>query len=179
MIARKRAGQNLLIQPDEYAKLLGITPQIASYNLQYLIDRGLVKGSSTGVLGTTNRFVMVYDITPRGIDVIEVVQREKLAINVNIFGSMIGSQLAIGDNIAQSQTGNINNFGDLRQFLGKTLNKDQMSELSPIIDELEVEVKSGGIKPSTLNRVKDVVTKYGPLAASVGYAIAKAIGLAP
>ena len=64
---REEAGQEILVRPSEYANLLGICEALAEFNIQYLIDAGLVKGQSRGSLGTTKRWSFVTGLTSFGV----------------------------------------------------------------------------------------------------------------
>lgn len=98
---RKRNGKELLISPEQYASLLGITPELASFNIQYLLDKGLVEGQAIGSIGTTKKIVMVTDISSLGVEVVEGQgsSRAGYAINFNTINidSAKDSQIAGGN----------------------------------------------------------------------------------
>lgn len=99
---RKREGKELVTSPEQYAAILGITPELANFNIQYLISKGLVEGKALGTLGTTRKFVLMTDISALGIEAVEGQghSREGYAINfsiINIGGSISNSQVAGGN----------------------------------------------------------------------------------
>src|SRR5438309_1632670 len=76
-------GLQILHFPLEYAKLLGIPEELAFFNLRYLIKNRLLEGhvEPAGGLGEVIR---VTAISPRGIETVEGMGREGLAVNFNI-----------------------------------------------------------------------------------------------
>jgi predicted nucleic-acid-binding Zn-ribbon protein len=106
MYNRKREGKDILVNPGDYATLLGITPELAAFNLQYLIDKGLVEGQAQGTIGTTRKFVLVSDLTAAGIEAVEGHSRQNYAINFTIIdnkGTISNTQIAGGNVGTQSQ----------------------------------------------------------------------------
>jgi hypothetical protein len=103
----KRAGEELLTQPDQYAKLTGAPQEQVNFDMQYLIDKGLVKGQTPGSLGSTKKYVFITDITAAGVEAVEGRNRERYAVKfnvININAPVTGSQIAGGDVQSQVQT---------------------------------------------------------------------------
>lgn len=166
--------------PEEYASALGIDVSVASFNLQYLLEAGLVEGQAIGSLGTTRKFVSVSGLTASGIDAVEGRYGRELAINysiINVSAPVTGSQLAVGHQINQSQSVSINDFNELYNYVNTKLDKSQREALRPILEELEAEVRNDSVKPSTLKKVRETIKTWEPIAIPIIEALAKLIGL--
>src|SRR5437867_1608419 len=99
-----RRGEPILQAAAEYAKLLGISDALATFNIKYLLEKELLQGkvewSQIGDL------VTVTGISPRGIDAIDGVGREAYAVNfnlINVEAPVTNSQFSIGNVDSPSQ----------------------------------------------------------------------------
>jgi hypothetical protein len=95
---RGMKGQRPLSTPAEYARLLGITEDVAFFNLRYLIKSGLLEGpiENAGQLGEV---ITVTAITPRGIRQVEGTEARDPGVNFTIIvitGPVNNSQVSIG-----------------------------------------------------------------------------------
>ena len=117
---REEAGQEILVRPSEYANLLGISEALAEFNIQYLIDAGLVKGQSRGSLGTTKRWSFVTGLTSFGVAAVERQTGQDLAVNfsiINLSTEVTQSQIAVGSGITQTQSVDLNTLHDVTAYL--------------------------------------------------------------
>jgi formate dehydrogenase assembly factor FdhD len=165
---RKQVGQTILSTVSEYAKLLNIPGDLANFNLQYLVNAGLISGYSSGF---GSNWVYITDITSFGIEAVEGGAQENLAVNfsiININAPVTQSQVASGTAITQTQSINIATPAELEQYLKQHFQgRQEIEELKVILKELEQQHKVDVVKPSTLKRVNDIVSALGPTAAVV------------
>lgn len=145
LYTRKRGGQELLTSPMQYAKLLGISEEVANFNIQYLISKGLVDGQVIPVTGTTKKFVSVNDIGSAGIEAVEGHHREDYAVNFNsiTFNAPVSdSQIAGGDVGSQNQR-----KVDARGSKGTTVQSGERKgvDLAPYADEDAGHIRLGRI----------------------------------
>jgi hypothetical protein len=161
---RKRAGMEIRTTPKQYADFLGISEDVANFNIQYLIDAGLVKGESVGSLGTTKKFSFLYDLTSFGVEAVEEegLARQGLAVNfnlVNVNAPVKESQIAAGGNI--HQTLNINTMQDLQKYLDQNFPPEKTKDLKNQMLEVESQIKAGSVKTDTLSKVREAITSLG------------------
>jgi hypothetical protein len=167
---KKQLGAEILTKPSEYAKLLAISEELAEFNIEYLIDSNLVKGQSTGSIGTTKKWSHLLGLTSFGIEAVEGRARGNLAVNFNIInvnGPVSGGQIASGGIITQNQTTTVNSLKDLEDYLDRIVSKDQTATIKEELRLLEKEKGKDLLRPSRLNRVKEMATRLGPPAAEV------------
>jgi hypothetical protein len=182
MYRRKEKGEEILTTPSEYASLLGISETEANFNLEYLLSSGLVKGQAIPSPNSTKKITRVFDMTAHGIEAVEGRYGSNLAINyssININGPVEGSQIAAGPQVNQSQSVAINEFGELYRYLDTKLDKWQREALKPVLEELKDQVKRHSIKRSTLKRISEIVSKWGPVAYPIVEAVEKLTGMKP
>jgi hypothetical protein len=177
---RKQKGLEIMTRPQEYADLLTIPVELAEFNIEYLIDRGLVHGQSTGSIGTTKKRSFVTDLTSYGVEAVEGLARQDLAVNfsiISIAGPVTQSQISVGSRITQTQMP-VNTFQDLYSYLDRSFNEAEVRELKGQLQELEEQVKADVIKPSTLTRIAEMIERLGPAALTLMKIVQKLIGLA-
>ncbi len=63
----KRSGKAIQMSPHYYATLLGISDELASFNIDYLIQTGLLRGFVEQTTASTPKRVFVTDITASGV----------------------------------------------------------------------------------------------------------------
>lgn len=167
---RKRAGLEIRTTPEQYAKLLGITEAVANFNIQYLIDAGLVKGQSIGSLGTTKKFSFLHDLTSFGVESVEGLAGRQLAVNysiINISAPVTQSQIAAGTRIEQTQSVNISTVQDLERYLDQHFHSPEVDTLKSQLRELDAQIRADSVKPSTLQKIRDIAMTLGPAAMTV------------
>ena len=178
---RKQKGMEILTSPSQYADLLAISKDLASFNIQYLIDSGLLYGEHAGSLGTTRKELIVSDITRFGVDAVEGRSGQNLAVNykiININAPITQSQVAVGEKISQEQQINVCTLDDLEHYLDSNFESREVSELKSELQELKRQIESDRIRPTTLSKLKDLAAKLGPTAAIIVLeAIKKVLGL--
>lgn len=170
LYVRRQAGQEIPVQPHEYARLLGLPEDKVAFNIQYLIDVGLVKGGSSGSLGTTKRWYYVTDLTARGIDAVEGRSRTGFAVNFNIINvnaPVSGGQIASGGVVTQNQAITVNSLKELEEYLDRFLSRNQTAAIKDELRQLEKDKSQDIIRPSRLNKIKELATILGPPAAQV------------
>lgn len=179
MYQRKREGREILTSPSQYADLLSMSPEVVSFDLEYLLEKGLVEGNAISVLGTTKKVVMVHNITAYGIDAVEGRHREQLEINFNVVNvaAPVTGQIAAGGNIVQTQSVTINNITELHQYVERTLTPDQAKTLGSLLEEFESQVRNDSVKPSTLKRIGSLLAAYGPVAVPIVDFITRLLGV--
>lgn len=171
----------ILTSPQQYAKLLDTPEELANFNMQYLIDRGLVRGKALGSLGTTKKDSFVHDLTSFGVEAVEgQAERQDLAVNfsiINVNAPVTASQIAIGGKINQTYLGSIRTFDDLHRYLDQNFEPGQIEALKTQLRELEEQIKAESVKPGTLSKIKDTVQNLGPAATIVMEVIQKILSL--
>ncbi|GEM_PF-987743 len=179
MYKRKREGREILNSPVQYAELLSVSPEVASFDLEYLLQKGLVQGEAISTLGTTKKIVMVHNITAYGMEAVEGRRREQLEINFNVVNvtAPFTGQIAAGENIVQTQSVTINSFAELHQYVERALTPDQAKTLRPLLEEVESQVGNDSVKPSTLRRIGSLLATYGPVAVPIADFIARLLGV--
>lgn len=176
---RKKKGEEVFTRPEQYADLLGVPRETTSFDLEYLINKGLVKGNIVGGLGTTKKYSMVYDITSDGVDAVEGQHREQYEVNFNLVnvGGDLSGQVAMGTNISQKQESNIGSFEDLYLFAEQNLRNEELKKLKPLLEEVEEQFKSETVKPSTLKQISSLLVTYGPIGVTIIRILGKLLGL--
>lgn len=167
---RKQQGLEILTRPDKYAEFLGIPRDLANFNMQYLIEAGLVKGRLTSSMGTTKKDAFLFDLTNLGMDAVEGKNGQEFSINykiININAPVNQPQISIGNNVQQKQTININTFEEFDRYLDSNFRSDEVSELKKQIIELQRQIKEGNIKTSTFEKIKDYAGKLGPIVVEI------------
>lgn len=162
--SRKRAGMEIRTNPQQYAQFLNIPEELANFNIQYLIDAGLVRGKSSGSLGTTKRYSFLNDLTSFGIEAVEGRRGQDLAVNysiININAPVSQSQIAAGSAIEQTQSLSINTLRELERYLDEHFQAGQIESLKNQLRELDAQIKAESVKPSTLEKIRDTVVSLG------------------
>jgi len=177
--ARKRSGEETVGNAAHFSKLLGIDESLANFNLQYLVESGLLQGEVIASIGTTKKIVLVWDLTPFGIEAVEGRAGQRLAINYNIINvnaPVNQSNFAAGAGISQAVSISMSSFEELLNYIDEKLDKSQSAILKPLVEELEAEVKADYVKPSLLRKIGETVKMYGPIALPIIDAITKLTG---
>ena len=102
--SKSRRGVPILHFPTEYAKLLGISDPLATFNMKYLLDKGLLTGHAEWT--QVGDLVNATGISPKGIDAIDGVGRDGYAVNFSIFNvnaPVNNSQFSVGNSGSPSQ----------------------------------------------------------------------------
>jgi len=162
--SRKRAGMEIRTNPQQYAQFLNIPEELANFNIQYLIDAGLVRGKSSGSLGTTKRNSFLHDLTSFGVEAVEGRTGQDLAVNyriININAPVSQSQIAAGSAIEQTQSLSINTLQELERYLDEHFQAGQIENLKNQLRELDAQIKAESVKPSTLQKIRDTVMNLG------------------
>ena len=162
--SRKRAGMEIRTNPQQYAQFLNIPEELANFNIQYLIDAGLVRGKSSGSLGTTKRNSFLHDLTSFGVEAVEGRRGQDLAVNysiININAPVIQSQIAAGSAIEQTQSLSINTLQELERYLDEHFQAGQIENLKNQLRELDAQIKAESVKPSTLQKIRDTAMSLG------------------
>jgi len=170
----------ILTTPEQYAKLLAIPEELANFNMQYLIDRGLVRGMARGSIGTTKKTAFVLDLTSFGVEAVEGQAGQDLAVNfsiINVNAPVTDSQIAAGDRIEQSKLVSIGTFDGLHRYLDQNFRPDQVEALKVQLQELEKQVKVDSVKPSTLSKIREMTQNLGQTALIVMDVIQKILSL--
>jgi len=150
--------------PQQYAQFLNIPEELANFNIQYLIDAGLVRGKSSGSLGTTKRYSFLHDLTSFGVEAVEGRRGQDLAVNysiININAPVIQSQIAAGSAIEQTQSLSINTLQELERYLDEHFQAGQIENLKNQLRELDAQIKAESVKPSTLQKIRDTAMSLG------------------
>ncbi|MCJ7768375.1 hypothetical protein MUP79_08295 [Candidatus Bathyarchaeota archaeon] len=177
---RKQKGMEILTRPEDYAKLLGTSYEVANFNIQYLIDAGLVRGRSLGSMGTTKKECFVNDLTSFGIEAVEGKGGQDLAVNfsiINVNAPVTDSQIAIGEKINQTQSLGPKTIDNLVRFLEQNFKSAIAEDLKKQLHELEGQIEADSVRPSTLSKIKDIAQNLGPTALVVIEVIEKLLGL--
>lgn len=177
---RKRQGLEILTRPEEYARLLNIPVELAIFNIQYLISAGLVQGDSWGGMGTTKKWSFIDDLTAFGYEAMEGRRGQDLSVNfsiINVNAPVTQSQIAAGSKIEQTQSLHINTLQDLQQYLDQRFSGAEIESLKSQLRDLEEQIKADVVKPSTLRKIKEIVTSLGPAALVVMEVLQKILGL--
>jgi hypothetical protein len=171
---RTQKGIETLTRPSEYAKLLGISDEQAEFNVQYLIGAGLIKGQSRGALGTTKRWSFVLGLTSYGIEAVEGRAQGNLAVNFSniiINAPVTQSQIAAGQGIIQTQS--LRTFDDIEGYIEQNITGPTADTLRSELRELRSEIEKDQVKPSRLQKIKEMCEQYGPAALIVFETIMK------
>ncbi len=180
--SRKEKGEEILTRADQYASLLGIPENKANFNLEYLLRAGLVKGEAIAGPNSTKKTAMVFDMTAHGMEAVEGRYGRDLAINYNVMSfnaPVAGSQIAVGSQINQTHSVAINDFEELYRYVDTKLGKWQKESLKPVLEELDAQVKRDSIKASTLKKISEMASTWGPVAIPILEALAKLTGMKP
>ena len=87
---------------------------------------------------------------------------------INVNAPVTQSQIASGTGISQDELISINTPAELEQFLNQRFaRRHEVEELKMMLNELEQQIRADNVKPSTLKKVKDIVSTLGPSAAVV------------
>ncbi len=92
---------------------------------------------------------------------------------------VLGSQIAVGSNISQSQTVSVDDWKQLYGYVSEKLERKQREEIEPLLKQLEADIHKDSVKPSTLRRIGEMAKTWGPVAIPIIDTIAKLIGLRP
>jgi hypothetical protein len=171
---KRRSGIEILMKPDEYARLLGITDDVASFNIQYLAMAGLVDAGYVAALGTTKKWWYIKDITSYGIEAVEGKRRQGLAVNFSniiINAPVTQSQIAAGQGIIQTHS--LKTFDDIEGYIEQNITGPTAEVLRSELRELRSEIDKDQLKPSRLQKVKEICEQYGPAALIVFETIMK------
>lgn len=168
---RRQQGKEILSTPAEYAKLLGISEELATFNIQYLLDAGLVRGQSIGTVGTTKKRSFVTDLTSFGVEAVEGLAGQNLAVNfsiINVNAPVSQSQIAVGSGISQAQSLGVNTLDELDAYLDQHFaNNSEAQQLKVLLRELEMQSKRDEVKPTLVGKVRAIVSSLGPAASIV------------
>lgn len=180
---RVRDKKEVLSRPSDYASLLDIEENLATFNLRYLVEKKLVAGQVIySPSSTTVQTVVVWNITDAGIDAVEGHSRAGLAINfgiMNVNSTVNQSQQAAGSNIIQTQSVAINTVEELRRYIDERLDETQKEALKPLIYEFEKDTKADSVKTSTIRKIRETVATWGPIGATILEAVLKLSGITP
>ena len=178
ILARKEKHQEPLHIAPEYAQHFKVSVEAAEANIEYMFKRGWIRGATTDMYGKT--IIVVQGIYQLGLDHLKgiVTTPPTMTPGTNFIGNQIG-QFAWGNNNFQNQTVNIFSFNGLYTYIETYLDKSQSTELRPVLEELEEEVKAGSVAIETLKEIGTKVAKYGPKAAPVIEIVAHLLGLKP
>lgn len=177
---RKRQGLEILTRPEEYARVLNISVELANFNIEYLISAGLVRGNSSGGMGTTKKWSFINDLTAFGYEAVEGRRGKDLAVNfsvINVNAPVTQSQIAAGSSISQTQSLHINTLEDLRKYLDQHFSESEVRSLNNQLQELEGQIKEDAVKPSTLSKIREAVENLGPAALVVIEVLQIVLGL--
>ena len=177
---RKEKGEEILTTAEQYASLLRVADSVANFNLEYLLNSGLIKGEVIPSPDSTKKRAMVFDMTSYGMEAVEGRYPQDPAMNFNnmTFNAPVErSQIAAGSQIYQAQPATVNNFDELRVYIENRLDASRKLAFKPLLDELEAQVERDSIKPSTLKSIMEIASTYGPVAAPIIEALTKLIGL--
>ena len=177
--ARELEGEEPLPHSSDYASLLRIDEAIANFNLDYLVKRGLVDAKTIGGIGELRKMPLVYGLTPFGIESVEGRSGRDLAINYQIINvnAPVSGQVAIGDQVSQTQSNSIDSFQEFFKYIDEKLDKSQTVLLRPLIEQLEAERKADSIRPSTLQKIRETAQTWGPVAVTISDFVRRLIGL--
>jgi hypothetical protein len=173
---KRRNGLEILMRTEDYAKLLGISDDLASFNIQYLAMAGLVDAGGVGSLGTTKKWWWIKDITSYGIEAVEGTRRQGLAVNfntININAPITQSNIAAGEKITQTQS--LNTFQDIERYVKQNLSGPIADAIRSELQELQGEIQKDQVKPSRTQKIKDLCMQYGPAALAVSDAVLRLV----
>jgi len=173
---RRQNGMEILQSPQEYAKLLGIPNDLANFNIQYLAEAGLVQGMPIVAVGTTKKHWLVMDLTSYGIEAVEGRRGQDLAVNfsiINVNAPVTQSQIAAGQGILQTQSSEVKTFEDIERYVDQKISGPDLESLKSELQELRRQVDREQVKPSTLQRIREIAEKWGPAGLVVFEALMK------
>ncbi len=186
--SKKMKGEELELNAQKVAALLGIDESVANFHLEYLVERGLLDGQVIPGPGTTKKLVLTWGLTSSGIEVVERLPRKDVltpskptARNTIIFqGPVIGSNIGAGNEVIQSQSVSSISFQDLHSYVNNNLNESQKAALDPLLEELQVNVKNDPTRAhNTVKKIWETMKTWGPPAVTIIEMITKMTGLKP
>lgn len=145
------------------------------------MERGLVAGQV--ILGqntTITQMVVVWGITPSGVEPVEGHSAGGLAINfgiINVNSPVSQSQQAVGSNISQTQSPPTNNFLELYSYIDEKLDKPRIYAVKPLVEKLETQTKTDSVQVSTIRKIRETITTWGPVGLSNLEAVLKLSGV--
>jgi glycine/serine hydroxymethyltransferase len=179
---RKQNGMEILQDPQEYAKLLGISNELTNFNIQYLAEAGLVQGMPIVSTGTTKKHWLVMDLTSYGIEAVEGRRGQDLAVNfsiINVNAPVTQSQIAAGQHILQTQSSEMKTFDDIEQYVDQKISGPDRETLKTELQELRGQVDRDEVKPTTLQRIREIAERWGPVGLVVFEAVMKLLSGGP
>ncbi len=99
--------------------------------------------------------------------------------SININGPVDGSQIAAGSQINQRESIVINDFVELVRYIDTKLEGWQREASKPVLEALEDQVKRDSIRGSTLKRISEMISTWGPVAYPIVEAMEKLAGIKP
>lgn len=162
---RKQNGMEILQHPQEYAKLLSISNELANFNIQYLAEAGLVQGMPIVSTGTTKKNWLVMDLTSYGIEAVEGRRGQDLAVNfsiINVNAPVTESQIAAGQAIVQTQS-KMKTFEDIEQYIDQKISGPDHETLRSELQDLRAQIDRDAVKTGTLQRIREIAEKWGPV----------------
>jgi hypothetical protein len=179
---RKQNGMEILQDPQEYAKLLGISNELANFNIQYLAEAGLIQGMPIASVGTTKKHWLVMDLTSYGVEVVEGRRGQELAVNfsiINVNAPITQSQIAAGQHILQKQSSEMKTFDAIERYVDQKISGPDRETLKTELRELRGQVDRAEVKPTTLQRIREITERWGPVGLVVFEAVMKLLSGGP
>jgi hypothetical protein len=177
---RTKKEEALLMTPEQYSTELGIPVSEITLNLHYLIDHQLLNGTIE-TFGNGLVIYSVVSITGKGMDAVEHPSQfsspQVGSTTINVQGPMIGSQMAVGNNISQNQTTVVGTFQEAYNYVESRFNKEQIEEIIPLLKALQTGIEREAVGPSNLKRLGELLAKYGPVAVPVLDFVLRMLGL--
>ncbi len=148
---------------------MGISEELAEFNIQYLISAGLVIGQSVGSIGTTKKWSFVTDLTSFGVAAVEGEAGQDLPVNfsiINVNAPVTQSQIAVGSGISQSIE--LKTLDDVDAFIEQHFdNRTEAQELKTLLRELKTQSGRDEVKPSLVSKVRGIVNSLDPAATEI------------
>jgi hypothetical protein len=179
---RKQNGMEILQDPQEYAKLLGISNELANFNIQYLAEAGLIQGMPIASAGTTKKHWLVMDLTSYGVEAVEGRRGQELAVNfsiINVNAPITQSQIAAGQHILQKQSSEMKTFDAIERYVDQKISGPDRETLKTELHELRGQVDRAEVKPTTLQRIREITERWGPVGLVVFEAVMKLLSGGP
>jgi hypothetical protein len=179
---RKQNGMEILQDPQEYAKLLGISNELANFNIQYLAEAGLIQGMPIASVGTTKKHWLVMDLTSYGVEAVEGRRGQELAVNfsiINVNAPITQSQIAAGQHILQKQSSEMKTFDAIERYVDQKISGPDRETLKTELHELRGQVDRAEVKPTTLQRIREITERWGPVGLVVFEAVMKLLSGGP
>jgi hypothetical protein len=177
---RTKKQEPLLMTPEQYSSELGVSANEIALHLRYLIDHHFLNGTVETFGGGLVIFNVV-SITGKGIDAVEHPNQFTSApiggTTINVQGPMIGSQMAVGSNISQSQTSAIGTFQEAYNYVESKFSKQDVEEILPLLKAIQAGVERDTLSPSKLTKTGELLAKYGPVAIPVLDFVLRTFGL--